>query len=472
MKTRFLLAVFACSFFSSASWSQVAQDGWTPGYNSNGTQSLYATSNLTQAQAQRSVPTWQLLQGVPSVVQQNQPLKLPNLPPVTVVTKGMVSAAAIFSVFKTIIGGPVGAIVTGLTVVPAVVDWLASGSARFKPGTQTAELERQVNAPCPLGQTCTTYTIQVSSTKYTDSTPGGVCTQVGRKYASNPENADAVGNAISDSQCNIDRPLPYGTLVTWPIAKVSAFNPGLAWVPATIEEIRADMEKLPPFQKPVIDALIKAGGDLPISYAPGSGVTPAAGPASVSGIPVVKKEVSPTTTTTTTTTPKTDLEYGTGKHPTTGQIVPMVTTSVSNTTVTNITNNSTGATTTTTSVVNQPAVEPEAAKEPEPVVFTDSALPDLPKLYERKYPDGFAGVWTAKLAAIKATPLFSLVSGLMPDSIGSSGSCPVWMIPLNFASWSSYGSHDVAPPCWVWEFGKAIIVISSLMLARALVFGG
>ena len=101
----------------------------------------------------------------------------------------------------------------------------------------------------------------------------------------------------------------------------------------------------------------------------------------------------------------------------------------------------------------------------------DSALPGLPKLYTPKYPDGLTGVWRDRQAALNSSPLMSLKSQLLP-SIGGGGSCPAWNIDLTFASWSSYGTTNVAPPCWVWDFGKVVVILSAMFLARALIFGG
>ncbi len=100
----------------------------------------------------------------------------------------------------------------------------------------------------------------------------------------------------------------------------------------------------------------------------------------------------------------------------------------------------------------------------------DSPLPAAPVLYEAKYPDGLMGVWTTQKAALLSSPLFGLMSSLMPSSIGG-GACPSWVVPLDLGAWH-YGSFDVAPPCYVWEFAKAIIIVSALLLARALIFGG
>ena len=177
------------------------------------------------------------------------------------------------------------------------------------------------------------------------------------------------------------------------------------------------------------------------------------GPATTPGQKTTKTDSVAKTTTTTTTVNNYAYE---GANITTGATTTTTTTnnvdnSVVNQTVENTTKNPT-----------QDAVDP---------VASDSPMPDQPVLYVRKYPDGIKGVWDTKILAIKATPLFSLGSQLMPN-FGSSGSCPSWHLPMNLAGWSNYGSLDVAPPCFVWDFGKVVIVVSSLLLARRLIFGG
>lgn len=115
---------------------------------------------------------------------------------------------------------------------------------------------------------------------------------------------------------------------------------------------------------------------------------------------------------------------------------------------------------------DDPDKDPE--EEPEP---TDSELPPLPKLYEPKYPQGLEGVWQEQKDKLAATSLAQLAGSLMPKVTGG-GSCPTWNVDLDFAGWASYGSKNVAPPCEVWDWGRMIILVSALILARALIFGG
>jgi hypothetical protein len=113
----------------------------------------------------------------------------------------------------------------------------------------------------------------------------------------------------------------------------------------------------------------------------------------------------------------------------------------------------------------------EQTSEPgEEADFSDKALPDLPKLYEPKYPDGPKGVWNAEIGKIKASPLFQLPSKLGPN-LGDSGGCPQWTIPLNLGI-ANFGTQDVSLPCSVWAFLRVCCIVGALFLARALIFGG
>lgn len=106
----------------------------------------------------------------------------------------------------------------------------------------------------------------------------------------------------------------------------------------------------------------------------------------------------------------------------------------------------------------------------EKVEVTDKPLPNQPKLYEPKYPDGITGLWNSKLQEIKATPLFNLAPSLLPNV--SAGSCPSWKVDLSIDGWTNAGLQDVSPPCWVWDVAKLVIIASALLLARRLIFGG
>lgn len=102
---------------------------------------------------------------------------------------------------------------------------------------------------------------------------------------------------------------------------------------------------------------------------------------------------------------------------------------------------------------------------------TDTPMPPIPNLYERKYPDGMLGIWRDQSDQLKQSGLFQLAQQLMPQ-VPDGGQCPSFKVPLNYASWADFGEGDVSPPCWIWDFGKVVILISAGLLARRLIFGG
>lgn len=144
------------------------------------------------------------------------------------------------------------------------------------------------------------------------------------------------------------------------------------------------------------------------------------------------------------------------------------TTSSTTNTVTNITNNVTNITITDIKTETKENKESDEKEEDTP---NDTPLGDIPDLYEQKYPDGIAGVLNTKFDELKASPLFSLPSMIMP-SLPSTGSCPSWQLDFSLSSWAPLGVHTVEAPCWVWDFGKVVVIISALLLARRLIFGG
>lgn len=136
----------------------------------------------------------------------------------------------------------------------------------------------------------------------------------------------------------------------------------------------------------------------------------------------------------------------------------------------NVTHNTTTTTTTVNNITNQ--IENETTEETEnkpDESATDSPLPEVPDLYERKYPDGLKGVWDTKSAAIMQSPLFSLASGMVP-TIGDGG-CPQWSLPVDIGI-IDFGVYDISLPCNVWAFVRIVILITALFLVRRLIFGG
>jgi hypothetical protein len=214
-----------------------------------------------------------------------------------------------------------------------------------------------------------------------------------------------------------------------------------------------------PFDPRVIPEILDRGGDIPM---PSPTIT---GPSSLPGPQQVIKNPDGTTTTINTTN-----NY---------QIAGDTITNISNVTSTTITNSSSTIISTSTSTVTPSSTDKNqdvCASNPnsmmcQPVgTATDTPFGPIPNLYTPIYPNGIVGVWNSRKAELTATPLANTLTGLMP-TVDSSGTCPSFTIPLDF-SIANYGTGDFSPPCWIWDFGKVVIVVSSLLLARALVFGG
>jgi len=159
------------------------------------------------------------------------------------------------------------------------------------------------------------------------------------------------------------------------------------------------------------------------------------------------------------------------------------TTSTTTNTTTNITNNVTNITITENKTETKQNDEktPEEQEDfcqlnPTSIIcekgdFSDKDLPKIPKLYERKYPDGMVGIWEQKKDMFMSSGLGTLAGAMMPTGLNA-GSCPSFQIDLSMAAWADFGVNDISPPCWVWDFGKVVILISAVILARQLIFGG
>jgi len=224
------------------------------------------------------------------------------------------------------------------------------------------------------------------------------------------------------------------------------------WYPATPQNVKDNLYRNNP-PVGVIDELSRYGNiNWPNATPTVSGPASIDGPKTVTNKPDGSKE---------TRQERTDYSYDGPTVTRKGTTTVTTTTGPDGTTVTSTTT----STTTDTSVDAPQQSEEEAAPE-------DTPLPEVPDLYQRKYPDGMEGIWNEKKAELMQSPLMQLKDQLLPTNIGSTGTCPVLTIDLTFASWAGYGAHDFAPPCWVWDFGKVVTILSALFLARALIFGG
>jgi len=148
---------------------------------------------------------------------------------------------------------------------------------------------------------------------------------------------------------------------------------------------------------------------------------------------------------------------------------------VTNTHITNITNhyNSSNVQTGTTTEKITPTEDSPAEPQPETEEErspNDTPLGELPKLYEREYPDGMVGIWDQFKGRLTGSSIGQLATSLMPG--WDAGQCPTWPLNLALGELADFGVHDVAPPCWLWDVLRAILIVCALLLARALIFGG
>ncbi len=72
---------------------------------------------------------------------------------------------------------------------------------------------------------------------------------------------------------------------------------------------------------------------------------------------------------------------------------------------------------------------------------------------------------------IKSARISGLVGDLMPK-VSDGGTPPVWTMDFDFGQGWNFGVHDISPPTWLWGVLRAITILSALLLARRLIFGG
>lgn len=470
-----VLAFFVFAY-SQVTWSQTSSPGagWVPGIVQGNTV-WFGPANATKGSATMGQAIWSsAVKGGATVTTTAKIATATG--EAALVVKGVATGASIFGAVKLLAMGSTGVVgvgLTALTMAPMIVDYFTTKNTRLGP-----ESARATDKPFEIAP-------DIETTMFRCKWNGK--TAEGSSVESCASAAAALSNGFAkcwitwrSRECNF-KWSPDSDSSSGQISVDEFVGAGTGiWVPASMDDIARYMDLPEKVTTPAqIQEFLDKGASIPISYAPSdmrdyfpadSAPTPSPvkGPLSVPGVPSVKTTDDGTNTTTTTTTPKTDLSYSTGKD-SDGKTVPKVTGTSGSTTVTTVTNNETGETKTTgTTTETKPS---ESIEEKPDYSFSDSAFPEIPKLYERVYPNGIKGVWDEKITNIKTTPIFSLGRDIMPN-LASTGSCPVFIIPLDFAVWAAHGNADFSPPCWVWDFGKVVIVCSALLLARRLIFGG
>lgn len=189
---------------------------------------------------------------------------------------------------------------------------------------------------------------------------------------------------------------------------------------------------------------------------------------SISTPTVVSTSTTPNGTTRTETSSRVDLTGGGST----------VNTSYVTTTITNITtvyneNNEVVRQDETPVPVPPPTPEPDIEPEPDPdedFDFVDSSFPEVPELYQQKYPEGIKGVWNAKKPELMQTPFVAGIASMFPSFGG--GVCPVWSMDFNILPGSNYGTQVFSVPCWIFQAIGLILLTSAVFAARWIMFGG
>lgn len=364
-----------------------------------------------------------------------------------------------------IVGGAVGLVTGGVAGAvigagtPLLLDWIGKSGVRNNPETGAPE----VNDPKDCYVNCFNYSHTGDISKTFPSQDAACEAWISTVLrAGYPGLTITGGVGVYDLSCAYVGKTPDGgTLISsssYPaLVRGSSRSPDSGtWYPATPQAIRDRLYKQP-IGEGAVKELLEKGVDLEV------GPTKVTGPAEVTGDKRVKtlpdgSKVEEQDT----------IRYGYDGN--------KVTELARRTTITNV--SPTGERTPagqseTTAGESQSSTPPgqEGSGDQPDTPPTDTPLPPVPDLYVRKYPNGMEGIYDEYKDRLKNTALVQLAKQLMPD-VGDGGACPSWPINLNWDWWIMYGVHDVAPPCWIWAVGKAILILSALLLARALIFGG
>lgn len=169
-----------------------------------------------------------------------------------------------------------------------------------------------------------------------------------------------------------------------------------------------------------------------------------------------------TGTTTTETQTKFDINYGNNHFD--------VTPSTTKTTTEDGQQTSTETDTDTTPLPTTPPDPGQEDESPEEqYTFDDTAFPEVEPFYEQKYPDGLEGVWNQKRQEFENSEFMRFLGGFVPSFTGT---CPSFGLQFNIASWANFGSFDFFSLCYVFEFIKIILMVTTVFTCRALIFGG
>lgn len=236
------------------------------------------------------------------------------------------------------------------------------------------------------------------------------------------------------------------------------YVPATGSAPATDAQIEGAMTSGISFYPNKVNDVLKNiydnGGWVPLDVADAAGWTIAT--PTVNGKPstATTNSTAPngdSITTTKTTTPTLNVGQTGGTAGTN-----TLTYTITNNTTTTVTNNTTGQTQTSTD------------EEDPPITFEDKAMPDVPKLYTQKYPDGMGGVWRDNKPDVQSTPFFQGVKSMFPSFGG--GSCPVWSLSFNLGAAGNFGSRQFDVPCWIFQAVGLMMLVTATFTARKIIF--
>lgn len=91
--------------------------------------------------------------------------------------------------------------------------------------------------------------------------------------------------------------------------------------------------------------------------------------------------------------------------------------------------------------------------------------------YTSKYPNGIEGVWQTAKDDIESSSAGQLIQNLTPN-VSDSGTAPIWNMDFNLGALGNYGSYSLTPDSSLWLIIRTILIITSLFVARGLIFGG
>lgn len=115
-----------------------------------------------------------------------------------------------------------------------------------------------------------------------------------------------------------------------------------------------------------------------------------------------------------------------------------------------------------------PETPPEEEPEPD-YQFSDADFPAVTPFYVPVYPDGLTGVWDSKSAEFQDSEFVEFMGSFAPSF---SGTCPSWSMSFSIGSLGSFGTHDFANLCYVFDFVKICMLLGATFLCRAIIFGG